>query len=90
MRFQLMSDWPASQEVLEAGTIIDGNSPRWKGVVMPLTVRCLDQAAADEMVGWYPHLTEIIHQLPVRHAAGVIPVTEAGLTRNHGGIKNGN
>jgi hypothetical protein len=71
MRFQLTSAWPASQAVIEAGTIIDGNSPEWLGRIMPLTVTCLDQAAADQMAVWYPHLG--MHLTSVRYAPGVKP-----------------
>ena len=56
MRWQLLSDWPASQAVVEAGTIIDGHDPKWRGVPMPLTVICLDQEAANAMCDFYPHL----------------------------------
>jgi hypothetical protein len=75
MRFQLTSAWPASAAMIEPGTIIDGNSPQYRGVVMPLTVLCLDQDAANAMASWYPYLADILH-LHVRYAAGVNPKKE--------------
>jgi hypothetical protein len=76
MKFQLLADWPASAAVVEKGTIIDGTSPEWRGMPMPLTVRCLDQEAADQMCDWYPHLAADGMHLHVRYAAGVNPKKE--------------
>jgi hypothetical protein len=72
MRFQLLSDWPASAAVMEKGTIIDGHDPKWRGVPMPLEVLCLDQEAANAMEAWYPHLAaDGMNVTPVHYAAGV-------------------
>jgi len=58
-------------------TVIDGCDPKWRGVVMPLTVRCLDQQAANAMCDWYPHLAaDGMHPTHVRYAAGVNPKKE--------------
>jgi hypothetical protein len=71
MRFQLTSAWPASAAMIEPGTIIDGNSPEWLGKIMPFTVMCLDQEAANQMAIWYPHWE--LHKTAIRYAPGVKP-----------------
>jgi hypothetical protein len=74
MRFQLTAPWPTAQAVIEPGTFIDGNSPEWLGVIMPLTVLCMDQAAADQMRIWYgPDRIAELHLTAVRYAPGVTP-----------------
>jgi hypothetical protein len=72
MKFQLLGDWPASQFLIEAGTIIDGNAPEWRGIPMPLNAKCLDQEAYDAMVAWHsPTNDQFLHLL--HHASGVQP-----------------
>jgi hypothetical protein len=61
MRFQLMGDWPASQFLIPAGTIINGNSPEWAGVPMPMNAKALDQEAADYLTTTYPHHLHELH-----------------------------
>jgi hypothetical protein len=72
MKWQLTAPWPTAQAVIEPGTIIDGHDPQWLGVIMPFTVLCIDQEAADQMLVWYQHLSDRMH-LHVRYSAGVNP-----------------
>ena len=62
MRFELMSDWPGPRSVMvAAGTIIDGTSPAWTGVPMPLCARALDVEGANALVSWHAHQQHLLH-----------------------------
>jgi hypothetical protein len=67
MRFKLTSDWPGpGNNFLEAGTVIDTDSPAFAWVTtVPMTVIALDQAAADWLSTKYPfRLHELRAQSP--------------------------
>jgi hypothetical protein len=65
MRFQLMENWPGPGNVwLDAGTVIDGSEARWSGVIFPLTFKCLDQEAYDQLVEWHSQVNDhFLHRL---------------------------
>lgn len=73
MRWQLTGPWPGPGGAFyEAGTVIDGEAPEWRGVVMPLNAKALDQSAYDALVRWhYPRNDQVLRQL--HYGAGVKP-----------------
>ena len=78
MKFQLLGPWPGPGGAFyEIGTLIDGEAPEWRGVVMPLNAKALDQAAYDALVAWhFPHNDQILRHL--QHGPGVIPAVATG------------
>ena len=78
MKFQLLGDWPCQGGALfvPAGTVIDGNDPKWLGAAlpkpMPMNAKALDQDAYDALCLWYQH-----HLHLLQYAAGIKPRTSA-------------
>ena len=74
MKFLLLGDWPCAGGALlvPAGTVIDGNDPKWNGTSlptpMPLNAKALDQDAYDALCVWYQD-----HLYLLQYAAGIKP-----------------